>query len=61
MKISAQEYELLLEMVQDDISRQVNWLKTKSDSHYKLFNAGQMKAVQHVLDLLAVNNDREAI
>lgn len=57
MHISDEEYKLLVEMVQEDVRRQMNWLQTKVDPQYKLYNAGQKKAFQYVLDLLAVNDD----
>ena len=62
MDINNEDYKLLLEMMEEEIHNQVNWLKTKKEPHYKLFNAGQIKAFKHVLTLIAVNDDdREAI
>ena len=62
ININNDDYKLLLEMMGEDIQNQVNWLKTKKEPHYKLFNAGQIKAFEHVLTLIAVNDDdREAI
>ncbi|WP_159434209.1 hypothetical protein [Domibacillus mangrovi] len=55
MNISSEEYQIFFEMMEEEITSQVNWLKTKSEPHYKLFNAGQIKAFKHVLDLLAVH------
>ncbi|MFC7685789.1 hypothetical protein [Ureibacillus sp. GCM10028918] len=62
MEITNEDYKLLQEMLGEEIRSQVNWLKTKKDPQYKLFNAGQVKAFEHVLDLLEVNEEnREAV
>lgn len=62
MEITQDDYRLLLEMMEEEIRNKVIWLKTKKEPQYKLFNAGQIKAYEHVLSILAVNEDnREAI
>ena len=62
MSIKNEDYKLLLEMMEEEIRNQINWLKTKTEPHYKLFNAGQIKALEYVLALMAVNDDdREAM
>lgn len=62
MEITNEDYKLLQEMLEEEIRSQLNWLKTKRDPQYKVFNAGQIKAFEHVLGLLEVNEEnREAI
>ncbi|MFC7685786.1 hypothetical protein [Ureibacillus sp. GCM10028918] len=58
METTQIDYNLLLEMVEDKIRDQVNELKTKRAPYQnRLFNAGQIRAFEHVLSLLAVNDD----
>ena len=58
METTQIDYNLLLEMVEDKIRDQVNELKTKTSPYQnRLFNAGQIRAFEYVLSLLAVNDD----
>lgn len=63
METTKIDYNLLLEMVEDKIRDQVNELKTKRITYQdRLYNAGQIRAFEYVLSLLAVNDDtRKAI
>jgi hypothetical protein len=58
MDINVQELTLLLEMIEEDIKNKVDWLKSKNEPQYKLYNAGQIKAFKYVLDLMVINNSK---
>jgi hypothetical protein len=58
MDINVQELKLLLEMIEEDIKDKIDWLKSKHEPQYKLYNAGQIKAFKHVLDLMVINNSK---
>lgn len=62
MQNEQEDFKVLLEMTKEEILNQIHWLNTKKEPHYRLFNAGQIKALEFVLCLLAVgDDDREAM
>ena len=54
MKYNLEDYEVLLELVEVDIVKRLKWLKTQTNKNYRMYNAGQIKALEYVLELITI-------
>ncbi|WHY65381.1 hypothetical protein [Neobacillus sp. SuZ13] len=55
MKFKLEDYEVLFELVEEDIINRLKWLKSQTNKNYRMYNAGQIKALEYVLDIISID------
>ncbi|WP_143414891.1 hypothetical protein [Geobacillus sp. E263] len=53
-----EDYEVFFELLREDVQDQIRWLKSRKDPKYRLYNAGQIRALEYVLDIISFDSRR---